>query len=228
MMSSMKVVVLLSGGLDSVTLLHWAVAEHEVVTALSFHYGSRHNDRELAFAEWQAQKLGVAHETVVLDFIGRHFSSDLLGPNGSIPKGPYAEDNLRKTVVPFRNGIFLSVAAGIAESRRAQGVAIAAHAGDHAIYPDCREEYLDAQAEAIRLGTHAGIQILRPFVSVDKAGIVRRGAGWGVDFSMTWSCYEGGVLHCGECGTCLERRAAFQAAGIADPTRYLTSPSSPC
>lgn len=216
----MKVVVLLSGGADSVTALHDAATTHEVVAALSFHYGSKHNDREIPCAEWQARKLDIPHCVMPLDFIGEYFSSDLLISGGAIPKGRYTQGNMRQTVVPFRNGIFLAVAAGFAESRQAQALIIAAHAGDHAIYPDCREEFLDAQSEAIRLGTHAGIQVLRPLVSLDKAGIIRRGHALGVDFARTWSCYEGGDVHCGECATCIERREAFLQAGIPDPTLY--------
>ena len=114
----------------------------------------------------------------------------------------------------------LSIAAGCAESKGAEAVVIAAHSGDHAIYPDCREDFLRPMADAIRTGTYAGIELLRPFVAIDKAGIVRRGAALGVDFSRTWSCYKGGEIHCGTCGTCVERREAFLLAGVADPTIY--------
>jgi 7-cyano-7-deazaguanine synthase len=137
---------------------------------------------------------------------------------------------MKRTVVPFRNGIMLAIAAGFAESRGAEAVVIAAHSGDHAIYPDCREEFLAPMAEAIRAGTYAGISLLRPFVDTDKAGIARRGAELGVDFSKTWSCYKGAEVHCGSCGTCVERREAFQLAGIHDPTTYASTaplPSAP-
>lgn len=227
----MKTVVLLSGGMDSVVALHHARREHEVVAALSFHYGAKHNDREIPFAKWQAESCGVPLITVQLDFIGREFESDLLQKGGEIPKGHYEEETMKKTVVPFRNGIMLSIAAGFAESKGASGLVIAAHAGDHAIYPDCREEFMRALADAIRLGTYAEVAVLRPFIAMDKAGIARRGAELGVDFSKTWSCYVGGEIHCGECGTCVERREAFQVAGIPDPTEYLATgplPSKPC
>lgn len=224
----MKTVVLLSGGMDSVTALHQASREGEVVAALSFHYGSKHNDREIPFAQWHCQKLGIPHLTIPLDFIGEFFSSDLLARGGEIPKGHYEEENMKKTVVPFRNGILLSIAAGYAESVEAEGLVIAAHSGDHAIYPDCREDFLAAQASAIRLGTYAGIALLRPFTEMSKADIVRAGAAMGVDYSRTWSCYVGGEQHCGECGTCVERREAFLLAGVSDPTHYLsTSPLPP-
>jgi 7-cyano-7-deazaguanine synthase len=127
---------------------------------------------------------------------------------------------MKKTVVPFRNGIMLAVAGGFAESKEAQGLVIAAHAGDHAIYPDCRDAFMRSMAETLRLGTFAGIELLRPFISMTKADIAKRGSELGVDYARTWSCYVGGSIHCGECGTCVERREAFQLAGLPDPTEY--------
>ncbi len=223
----MKVCVLLSGGMDSVTALHHAAREHEVVSALSFDYGSKHNASEIPFARWQAARLGVPHTLIALPFINEHFSSDLLQSGGDIPDGHYAEANMKRTVVPFRNGILLAIAAGFAESREAQGLVIAAHSGDHAVYPDCREPFMQAMAEAIRSGTYAGLEVLRPFIHTDKAGIARRGSGLGVDFAQTWSCYKGGPVHCGTCGTCVERREAFLLAGIPDPTAYGATPPLP-
>ena len=224
-MSKRKVVVLLSGGMDSVTALYEAHRTHEIVAALSFHYGAKHNDRELPFAGWHAEKLGVEHLIIPLAFIGELFQSHLLIKGGEIPAARYGEDSMKKTVVPFRNGIMLSVAAGLAESRDADAVVIAAHAGDHAIYPDCRESFMAPMAEAIRLGTYAGVEVLRPFISMGKAHIAKLGASLGVDYSRTWSCYVGGGTHCGECGTCTERREAFITAGIDDPTSYLSIPT---
>jgi 7-cyano-7-deazaguanine synthase len=127
---------------------------------------------------------------------------------------------MKQTVVPFRNGIMLSIAGGFAESIEAQGLVIAAHAGDHAIYPDCREDFMKAMGDAIQLGTYAHIEILRPFIHSTKAEIARRGHELGVDFSKTWSCYKGAAIHCGTCGTCVERREAFMLAGLPDPTAY--------
>lgn len=223
----MRVVVLLSGGMDSVTALHHASREFDVVTALSFHYGSKHNDREIPFAAHHAAEIGVPHAVMPLGFIGEHFSSDLLAGRAEVPKGHYEEVSMKKTVVPFRNGIMLSIAAGFAESLGAGGVVIAAHSGDHAIYPDCREDFMNAMGAAMRLGTYAGIELLRPFIDIDKTAIVQRGSELGVDFAMTWSCYAGGALHCGECGTCVERREAFLLAGVVDPTDYLQTPPLP-
>ncbi len=219
----MKIVALVSGGMDSVVALHQATTEHEVLGALSFHYGSKHNDCEIPFALWHAEALDLAHTVIPLDFIGALFQSDLLKSGGDIPDGHYEEANMKSTVVPFRNGIMLSIAAGFAESLGAEGIVIAAHAGDHAIYPDCREEFMKSMGDAIRLGTYAGIQVLRPFIAMRKEDIAARGQSLGVDFSKTWSCYKGGSVHCGTCGTCVERREAFLLAGIPDPTKYLSS-----
>ena len=134
---------------------------------------------------------------------------------------------MKRTVVPFRNGIMLAAAAGFAESAGAAGLVIAAHGGDHTIYPDCREDFMRAMGEALRLGTYAGIQLLRPFIAMDKSGIAAAGAKLGVDYTQTWSCYKGGVIHCGKCGTCVERREAFHLAGLVDPTVYESTPALP-
>ncbi len=223
----MKVCVLLSGGMDSVTVLYEAMRTHEVLACLTFDYGSKHNHCEIPFARMHAERHGILHHTVALDFMDQLFKSDLLRSGGAIPDGHYAATSMQQTVVPFRNGILLAVAAGYAESIGASGVVIAAHAGDHAIYPDCREPFMRAMGEAIEQGTYAHIQLLRPFIRMDKAGIASRGAELGVDFSETWSCYKGGKIHCGICGTCVERREAFVLAGLADPTVYEQSPTLP-
>ena len=219
----MKVVVLCSGGMDSVTALYWAHREHTVAAAISFDYGSKHNHREIPFAVEHARALDLRHETVSLGFMNGLLASNLLTGGGDIPDGHYAADNMKLTVVPFRNAIMLSVATGFAESIDAEGLVIAAHHGDHAIYPDCREEFMRAMAETMRTGTYAGIQLLRPFIDLDKGRIAARGADLGVDFSRTWSCYRGGDIHCGRCGTCVERREAFLSAGLPDPTIYETT-----
>lgn len=216
----MKALVLLSGGMDSVTALHWAAREHEAVGAVSFDYGSKHNANEIPMAAWQAKQLGVKHEVIELEFVNKLFASDLLQSGGEIPEGHYADANMKRTVVPFRNGIMLSIACGLAESRGAEALVIAAHGGDHAIYPDCREPFMEAMADAMRHGTYAGITLLRPFIDCDKTEIARRGEALGVDYAHTWSCYKGGDTHCGKCGTCVERREAFSKAGLVDPTDY--------
>lgn len=224
----MKCLVLLSGGTDSVTALYWAQRHHEVTGAVSFDYGSKHNRREIAFAAWHCDHLGgLWHDTVPLPFINQSFRSDLLQSGGEIPDGHYAEDNMKSTVVPFRNGIMLAIACGLAESRNAEALVIAAHSGDHAIYPDCREPFMRGMADAMREGTYAQIELLRPFIDHDKAAILRHGNSMGIDYSKTWSCYKGGSLHCGTCGTCVERREAFILAELQDPTSYESEPPLP-
>jgi 7-cyano-7-deazaguanine synthase len=223
----MKVITLVSGGMDSVTALYHAVRDHEVVGGVSFHYGSKHNDKELPLAKFHCDKLGIQHTVIRLDFMADLFASDLLKSGGDIPDGHYEEQTMKQTVVPFRNGIMLAIAAGLAESHGAEGLVIAAHAGDHAIYPDCREPFMQAMADAMKSGTYAGIQLLRPFIATDKTGIAALGSKLGVDYSLTWSCYKGGDTHCGTCGTCVERREAFLLAGVADPTEYLSSSPLP-
>ncbi len=216
----MKVIVLCSGGMDSVTALHWARSEHTVVAAVSFDYGAKHNHREIPCAIAQAQANGIRHEMISLEFVNRLFASALLKSGGEIPEGHYAADNMRQTVVPFRNAIMLAIACGLAESVGAEGLVIAAHGGDHTIYPDCREDFMRAMGDAMRLGSYAGVKLLRPFIEMDKGRIVALGAQLGVDFARTWSCYKGGDRHCGKCGTCVERREAFLQAGVPDPTDY--------
>jgi 7-cyano-7-deazaguanine synthase len=223
----MKTVVLLSGGMDSVTAFYEVTREHEVVAALSFDYGSKHNAKEIPFAKLHADRAGVTHRSIDLAFMNEYFASDLLKSGGDIPDGHYAEANMKRTVVPFRNGIMLAVACGFAESVEAEALAIAAHSGDHAIYPDCREPFMQGMAQAMEEGTYARIRLMRPFIAMDKTAIARRGIELGIDFSETWSCYKGGDIHCGTCGTCVERREAFILAGVADPTSYLATPEIP-
>jgi len=223
----MKVCVLLSGGMDSVTAFYEVLGTHEVVACLSFDYGSKHNAKEIPFAKLHAARNGVTHHTIPLDFMNQLFKSDLLKSGGEIPDGHYAEATMKQTVVPFRNGIMLAIATGYAESVEAEGLVIAAHSGDHAIYPDCREPFMQGMANAMREGTYAKIQLLRPFIDTEKTGIARRGIELGIDFSETWSCYKGGEIHCGVCGTCVERREAFMLAGLADPTDYEQTPPLP-
>ena len=223
----MKVCVLLSGGMDSVAALYEVLAQHEVVACVSFDYGAKHNSTEIPFAKLHADRNGVHHQIIPLDFIDRLFKSDLLQSGGAIPDGHYAEASMKQTVVPFRNGIMLAIATGYAESVAADALVIAAHSGDHAIYPDCREPFMQAMATVMSEGTYAKIQLLRPFIATDKAGIAKRGSELGIDFSETWSCYKGGSIHCGVCGTCVERREAFILAALPDPTDYEQTPELP-
>ncbi len=216
----MNVAVLLSGGLDSTTALHWAQRHHNIVAAFSFDYGSNHAVQELACARRQAEALGISYHELDLRGVFASMQSSLLSGADDIPTGEYAEENMKSTVVPFRNGIFLAIAAGMAESLGAEGIVIAAHSGDHAIYPDCRADFMQSMSEAVRLGTYAQLQIIAPFIDKDKAQIAATGAKLGVDFAHTYSCYKGGEKHCGLCATCRERKDAFRLAGIPDPTTY--------
>lgn len=215
-----KVIVLVSGGMDSVTALYDAVRKYDIISGISFDYGAKHNKREIPFAEYHCQKLEIQHVVISLDFINQLFKSDLLKSGGEVPEGHYEELSMKQTVVPFRNGIMMSIVAGYAESEGAKGLIIAAHSGDHAIYPDCREDFMKSMGEAIRLGTYVQIEVIRPFIAMNKAEIAKRGQELDVDFSHTWSCYKGSDIHCGKCGTCVERREAFILAGMKDPTVY--------
>ena len=213
-------VIIVSGGMDSITLLY-ACADR-IAVGVSFDYGSNHNAREIPFARLHCERLGIEHITIPLDFMARYFKSSLLQGAEAIPEGSYADENMKSTVVPFRNGIMLAVAIGLAESRGLKHVMMANHGGDHAIYPDCRPEFVEAMSEAARTGTYPGITLLCPFTHLTKADIARKGRELGIDYSETWSCYKGGEKHCGRCGTCVERREALAEAGIEDTTAYET------
>lgn len=211
-------IIVLSGGLDSTTMLY--EYKDDIALALSFDYGSNHNARELAFARLHCERLGIPHIIIPLDFIHQYFRSSLLEGADAIPEGNYDDDNMRSTVVPFRNGIMLAIAAGMAETRGLSRIMMANHAGDHAIYPDCRQSFVDAMNQAITAGTYEGITLFTPYTNLTKADIARHGKALGIDYSETWSCYKGGEKHCGKCGTCTERREALREAGIIDTTEY--------
>ncbi|MBR6306066.1 MAG: 7-cyano-7-deazaguanine synthase QueC [Bacteroidales bacterium] len=208
-------ILIYSGGLDSTTLLY--EYKDSIGLAVSFDYGSKHNAREIACARENCARLGIRHLVIPLDFMGKYFKSDLLLSGGEIPEGHYADDNMKSTVVPFRNGIMLAIAAGLAESYDLDTIMMANHGGDHAIYPDCRPEFVDAFAKAVESGTYNGVKLLSPYCNITKRDIALRGRELGVDYSLTYSCYKGGPKHCGKCGTCTERREAL--AGF-DPTDY--------
>lgn len=211
-------VIIVSGGMDSITLLY--EYKERIALGVSFDYGSNHNAREIPFAELHCRRLGIPHLTIPLDFMHRYFRSSLLEGAEAIPEGNYDDDNMRSTVVPFRNGIMLSIAAGLAESRGLHYVMMANHGGDHTIYPDCRPAFVDAMSQAIEAGTYVGVQVSAPYTQITKTDIARRGAALGIDYTETWSCYKGGERHCGKCGTCRERIEALAEAGIEDHTLY--------
>jgi len=210
--------LILSGGMDSVTMLY--EYRDRIALAISFDYGSNHNASELPFARLHCQRLGIEHITILLTFMAQHFNSSLLQGAEAIPEGDYADQNMRSTVVPFRNGIMLSIAVGLAESRGLSAVMMANHGGDHDIYPDCRPLFVEAFDRAAQAGTYAGVRLLAPYTRISKTDIARRGLTLGIDYAETWSCYKGGTHHCGRCATCVERRHALLAAGITDHTIY--------
>ena len=210
--------IALSGGVDSTTLLY--EYREEVACAVGFDYGSKHNARELAAAKAICRELEIPYLIIPLAFIEEYFRSDLLLSGGEMQLGDYSEENMSSTVVPFRNGIMLSILAGLAESRDLQQVLIANHFGDHAIYPDCRESFVTPMGEAITAGTSNGVKLVAPYTTLTKAEIVARGTRLGVPYGKTYSCYQGGERHCGRCGTCRERHDAFVANGLEDPTLY--------
>lgn len=217
-MERKKAAIIVSGGMDSITLLY--DKQEEIALGISFDYGSNHNAREIPFARMHCERLGIRHITISLDFMHQYFTSSLLDGAEAIPEGHYEDENMKSTVVPFRNGIMLSIAVGIAESNGLECVYIANHGGDHAIYPDCRAPFIDAIDRAAQAGTYVGVRILAPYTNITKTDIARIGQRLGLDYTETWSCYKGGDKHCGRCGTCVERREALREAGIEDRTVY--------
>lgn len=211
-------VVSFSGGLDSTVALAIAVDSYDEVVALSANYGQRHTV-ELDAAARIAARYGVRHHVVDLTSYGALATSSLTF-DGPIPHGLYDEENMASTVVPGRNAVFAMVATGLAESLGGGDVILAVHAGDHAVYADCRPDFLASAASTARLATDGNVTIDAPFVHMSKTDIVKLGATHHAPLGETWSCYEGGRQHCGRCGTCTERKLAFHEAGVSDPTAY--------
>lgn len=217
-------IAVVSGGLDSAVLAHHLRAEGWALRLLSFDYGQRHA-KELAHAAGLAAALDARHDVVDLTSAGRLLGGSALTDDAvDVPSGHYTDESMRATVVANRNAIFVNVAVGVAVAEGAAAVAVGVHAGDHPIYPDCRPEFVDAAERLARVANEGfaveGFGVLAPFLRWSKADIVRRGAELGVAFADTWSCYRGGGSHCGTCGTCVERREAFELAGVPDPTAY--------
>ncbi len=212
-------ILILSGGMDSVTLLY--DYQERIALAISFDYGSNHNAREIPFARMHCERLGIPHHVIPLDFMSTYFRSSLLSGADDIPEGHYADENMKSTVVPFRNGIMLAIATGMAETNDLSYVMMANHGGDHTIYPDCRPEFVEAFDAAAQAGTYNGVHLLSPYCHMTKGQIAARGHELGINYAETWSCYKGGDKHCGRCGTCIERKEALAEAGIPDPTDYL-------
>jgi len=217
---SPKAVVLLSGGLDSTTLFYRLAEEGYDLHGLSCDYGQRHR-KEMEFARRTAARLGAAYDIVDLTSITHLLAtSALTNPSIDIPEGHYEGETMRITVVPNRNAIMLTAAFGVAQSIGASVVAVAVHSGDHAIYPDCRKEFIERfqEMQDASLGEH--IELRTPYLQTDKVAIAREAGQLGVPLAETWSCYKGDAHHCGRCGTCVERAWAITEAGLPDPTRY--------
>ena len=217
----MQTIVICSGGLDSVTLAHQVAVWHSLAGLVSFDYGQRHS-KELDFAARAAARLGVPHSIIDISNIGAQLSGSALTDDIAVPDGHYAEESMKITVVPNRNAIMLTIAYGIAAARNADAVAAAFHGGDHFIYPDCRPEFVEkfSDMQHAALADMHDITLLTPFLNLTKADIVVAGAELKVPFVETWSCYKGGAVHCGCCGTCVERREAFDISSVEDPTIY--------
>ncbi|MFV1443008.1 MULTISPECIES: 7-cyano-7-deazaguanine synthase QueC [unclassified Phaeobacter] len=217
----MKTLVICSGGLDSVSLAHVLAAKGQLSRLVSFDYGQRHR-KELDYAAACAERLGVPHEIIDMRSIGAALSGSALTDDIDVPDGHYAEDTMKVTVVPNRNAIMLTIAYGIAAAKGDTAVATAVHGGDHFIYPDCRPAFTDAfdAMQRMALDGYADVALVTPFVHRSKGDIVTAGAAVNTPFAETWSCYKGGEHHCGRCGTCVERREAFDLAGVEDPTVY--------
>ena len=209
-------VIVLSGGVDSVTLLY--DYRERIGCALSFTYGANHNDKELEYAAYHCKLLNIKHVVINLGFIGQFFSSQLLGGNIAEYKGE--REIIHNSIVPFRNGIFLSIACGFAESNNLRYVLIANHFGVVESMPDCTNKFIASMNDAMRFGTLAKIEVLAPYTNLAKSEIVRRGLVNKIDYKKTYSCYKGKEFHCGKCKACVERKEAFEQAGMDDPTEY--------
>jgi 7-cyano-7-deazaguanine synthase len=219
-----KAIAVVSGGLDSATLAYLLQSEGYELRLVSFDYGQRHT-KELAYAGLQAQRLSAPHDVVDITTVGAFLQgSALTDMTVDVPEGPYDGSSMAVTVVPNRNAILLTIAYGIAVVENAEVVAIGVHAGDHALYPDCRPQFIEAfdamQRKAVEGCGHPDLHLYAPFIHLKKHEIVALGANLNVPYHETWSCYKGQKLHCGRCGTCLERKDAFQLAGVKDPTMY--------
>ena len=210
--------IIVSGGMDSITLLY--DKRDNIALAVTYDYGSNHNRQELEYALYHCRTLGIEQLVIPLDFFSRYFKSSLLEGPDAIPECAYTDESMKSTVVPFRNGIMLSIACGLAETRGLHKVLIANHSGDHAIYPDCREEFINAMSHAMSSGTYENIKVSAPYTNISKADIAKIGKSLGIDYSKTYSCYKGGIKHCGRCATCIERKEALRLAGIKDNTEY--------
>lgn len=220
----MTAVVITSGGMDSTTAVYWAKHYFGEIETMSFDYGQRHK-KELEFAQRTADKLGHKHHLVDLTGVTDLIStSALTNPLIAVPDGHYEEETMKITVVPNRNAMMLNIAIARAVAIGAEAVVIGVHSGDHAIYPDCRVEFISLQEKTAQIANegfiHPLFQLVAPFVHMTKANIASLGKELEVPWHETWTCYKGGEIHCGRCSTCVERLEAFHVAGVPDQTEY--------
>ncbi|WP_203299100.1 7-cyano-7-deazaguanine synthase QueC [Marinobacter sediminum] len=213
------VVVIYSGGMDSYTLLHVARAQGLHVHALSFNYGQRHV-RELESASAVCESLSIPHKVIDIRAMGEVMAGSALTSDVDVPEGHYEEDSMKATVVPNRNMILLSLATGYAVTVGAGAVWYGAHGGDHAIYPDCRPEFVEKMDAVCRVANYEPVGVEAPFMALDKGEILAEGLKLGLDYSQTWTCYNGRERACGRCGSCVERLEAFASHGVTDPLLY--------
>ena len=214
-----EAVIILSGGMDSTTLLYDIINQEYQVRALSFNYGQTHN-KELEYAKATCVKLSVPHKIIDLKVLGEIAPSALTRDELEIPEGNYNDENMKQTVVPNRNMVMLSLATSYAIGVNAKYLFYGAHTGDHEIYFDCRPEFVKAMKEVIKLADWNKVILKVPYLEIDKGDIVIKGKKLKVDYSLTWTCYQGKELACGKCGSCQERLEAFKKAKIKDPIKY--------
>lgn len=217
----MKVVAVVSGGMDSITMLYGLKTLAEDVVAISFNYGQRHS-KELEAAKATCEALGVKHDVVDITSITKFISNSSLTSSQEVPEGHYESSNMAATVVPSRNSIMALIANGYAINIGYNAIALGVHAGDHAIYPDCRPEFVDALRELLRVNNYSTCEVITPFLEDNKISILKTGIEMGVDYSKTWTCYNGREKACGKCGSCQERLEAFKENNIEDPLEYET------
>jgi len=214
-----KIIVVYSGGLDSFTLLNEAIRSGKDVSALSFNYGQKHN-KELHFVEKFCAQESIDSKIVNVSSIKELFQGSSLTDEIDIPKGHYEDDSMKSTVVPNRNMILISLALGYAVTKEAEEVWFGAHAGDHAIYPDCRPEFVEKMDAVARIANYSPIAVKAPYIAMSKTEIIAIGLNMQLDYGLTWTCYEGKELACGSCGACHERLESFAANNVIDPIKY--------
>ena len=216
---SSKVVVVFSGGMDSYTVLHKAIRDGFEVFPLTFDYGQKHK-KEIKYARQACTSLGISHKVIDITAANQLLAGSSLTSDIEMPEGHYADENMKSTVVPNRNMILLSLAVGYAVSINAQKVFYGAHSGDHEIYPDCRPEFVEKMKSVCAIANYEPVEIVAPYLTLNKIGILREGLEMGLNYGHTWTCYNGRENACGKCGSCAERLEAFEYNKVCDPLDY--------